>query len=132
MSDSAIIVLEAKGVISYQWTTAFIGVAIAAKIFFLIRRDVLHARYAYWWLIVAFLALGGGLFPKLVDRIASTFGIAYPPILAVVVGVGLVLVKMLTMDLDRSRQEQRIRRLTQRLAILEADLELAQKSKTTG
>jgi hypothetical protein len=65
----------------------------------------------------------------LIDFIAGKFGIAYPPILAVVVGVGLVLVKMLTMDLDRSRQEQKIRRLTQRLAILEADLDVDSRNK---
>jgi hypothetical protein len=46
-------------------------------------------------------------------------GVSYPPILAVVVGLGLVLIKMLTMDVERSRQERKIRRLTQQLAILE-------------
>ncbi len=35
-------------------------------------------------------------------------------------GFGLLLIKILTMDLERSRQERLIRRLAQRLAMLEA------------
>jgi hypothetical protein len=37
--------------------------------------------------------------------------------------VGFVLVKILAMDLERSLQERKIRRLTQRLAILEGLLQ---------
>lgn len=107
--------------ISYQWTSAIIALVIAWKIVFLIRRDVLHTRYAYWWFFVAGLVLIAGVFPKLIDIVAGKLGIHYPPILVVVVGVGLMLVKMLTMDLDHSRQERKIRRLVQRLAILEVE-----------
>ena len=107
--------------ISYQWTAAAVAVAIAAKIFFLIRRDVLRPGQAVWWLFVTATILIAGLFPKLIDRIASLAGVHYPPILFVAVGVGLMLIKMLTMDLDRSNQERRLRRLVQRLAILEAE-----------
>ena len=39
---------------------------------------------------------------------------------AFVLGLGLLLLKILTMDLERSRQERLIRRLAQRLAMLEA------------
>jgi len=46
--------------------------------------------------------------------------VSYPPVLAIVLGFALLLIKILTMDLERSRQERMIRRLTQRLAILEA------------
>ena len=107
--------------ISYQWTSALIALLIAFKIIFLIRRDVLHARYAYWWFIVAGLVILAGVFPKFIDFVAGKLGVHYPPILVVVAGVGLILVKMLTMDLDHSRQERKIRRLAQRLAILEAE-----------
>ena len=107
--------------ISYQLTSAIIALLIAGKIFFLIRRDALHTRYAYWWLITAGLIVVAGVFPQLIDRIAGKFGVSYPPILIVVIGVGLMLIKMLTMDLDRSKQESKIRRLVQRLAILEAE-----------
>jgi hypothetical protein len=36
-----------------------------------------------------------------------------------VICIGLILIKMLTMDLDRSKQQIELRRLTQKLALLE-------------
>jgi hypothetical protein len=49
-------------------------------------------------------------------------GVHYPPTLLIVIGMGLILIKMLTMDLKRSEQERKIRALTQRLAILESEM----------
>ncbi|MCB2184355.1 MAG: DUF2304 domain-containing protein [Desulfobulbaceae bacterium] len=107
--------------ISYQITSALIAVLIAVKIFFLVRRDALHTRYALWWFIIAILVLIAGVFPKLIDVIAHKLGVSYPPILVIVSGMGLILIKMLNMDIDRSRQEQKLRRLVQKLAILEEE-----------
>ena len=107
--------------ISYQLTSAAIAAIIALKIFFLIRRNVLHTRYALWWIIVATLVMLAGVFPKSIDQVALKLGVSYPPILVIVSGVGMILIKMLTMDLDRSKQDQNIRRLTQKLAILEEE-----------
>jgi hypothetical protein len=42
--------------------------------------------------------------------------------------MGLLLIKVLTMDLERSRQERTLRRLAQRLAMLETDLKRAQEA----
>ncbi len=108
--------------ISYQWTSALIGLAIAGTIFYLVRRNHLHGPFAVWWLLVSVAVILISIMPSMVDYIAALLGIAYPPILPVFIGMGLILIKMLTMDLERSRQERRIRRLTQRLAILEAQL----------
>ncbi|QBQ56427.1 DUF2304 domain-containing protein [Nitrosococcus wardiae] len=112
--------------IDYQWTSTFIGVLIAGLILFLVRRDHLHGPYAVWWLFVAATVVVLGAFPELFDKVAPFFGVAYPPILAVVLGMGLLLLKVLTMDLERSRQERKLRRLVQRLAVLEASLEKVQ------
>lgn len=115
--------------IDYRWTSAFIGVLIAGLILYLVRRDHLHGPYAVWWLVAATMVVVLGVFPQLFDMVAPFFGVAYPPILAVVLGMGLLLIKVLTMDLERSRQERKLRRLTQRLAMLEAGLEKAQQIK---
>ena len=45
------------------------------------------------------------------------------PVLPIVVGLSLVLIRMLKLDVDRSKQERQIRRLTQKLAILEEEIE---------
>ena len=106
--------------ITYQITSMAIGVFLAAVILFLVRRDHLHGPYSLWWIGVAATVALLGFFPRLFDTVAVKLGISYPPILAIVLGFGMLLVKILTMDLERSRQERLIRRLAQRLAMLEA------------
>lgn len=102
--------------------SAVIGIALAGAILYLVRRDHLHGSYALWWLLVAVATLIVGVFPHLIDRLGAIVGIAYPPILAIIAGMGLILIRMLLMDIDRSRQERALRRLTQRLAILDQEL----------
>jgi hypothetical protein len=106
--------------ITYQITSMAIGVFLAAVILFLVRRDHLHGPYSLWWIGVAATVALLGFFPRLFDVLALKLGVSYPPILAIVLGFSMLLVKILTMDLERSRQERLIRRLAQRLAMLEA------------
>ena len=116
--------------------SAVMGIALAGAILYLVRRDHLHGSYALWWLLVAAATLIVGVFPHLIDRLGEIVGIAYPPILAIILGMGLILIRMLLMDVDRSRQERTLRRLTQRLAILDQELsetraQLANNSSTS-
>lgn len=115
--------------ITYQITSMAIGISLAAIILFLVRRDHLHGPYSLWWIGAATTVALLGFFPRLFDAVALELGISYPPILAVVLGFSMILVKILTMDLERSRQERLIRRLAQRLAILEAQ---APETQATG
>jgi hypothetical protein len=118
--------------IPYRLTSLAIGLAIAFTILWLVRRDLLHSRYSVWWLVVAAASALLGGFPSLVDRVALRLGINYPPILLVVIGLGLVLIKMLTMDVERSDQERRLRILIERLAVLEGDQRAVQQSAGTN
>jgi hypothetical protein len=110
---------------TYQWTSLIIGLALASTILWLVRRSHLHGPYALWWVGIAVVVVGLGFFPGWFDLVGGYLGVSYPPILAVVLGFSLLLLKMLTMDLERSRQERKLRRLAQRLAILEAELKAA-------
>ena len=109
-------------VISYRLTAAVIGIMIAAAILFLVRRDHLQVRYAYWWLLIALGVLLLGFFPEVIDAVAPVLGISYPPVLAIVLGAGVIIIKMLMMDLEHTRQQRDIRWLVQRLAIYEAEV----------
>ncbi len=104
---------------TYQMTSTAIGLVIGAVILLLVRRDHLHGPYALWWIGAAATVILLGFFPHLFDILARYLGIGYPPMLAMVLGLALLLVKILTMDLERSRQERQIRRLAQRIAIIE-------------
>jgi hypothetical protein len=109
--------------IPYQWTSMAIGLVVALVILILVRRDRLHASYAVWWLVLAGAILILAISPGIIDHVARKLGVNYPPIFLVVVGVLLIFIKMLTMDIARSRQERKLRRLAQRLAILEGTAE---------
>jgi hypothetical protein len=105
-----------------QITSAILGVALAGAILFLVRRDHLHGPYAVWWFGVATATFVLGVFPSLVVWLGHATGIFYAPILPIIIGLSLVLLRLLKLDIDRSKQERRIRRLTQKLAILEQEL----------
>lgn len=111
-----------------QITSAAIGVLLAGAILYLVRRDHLHGTYALWWLAIAAAILVLGVFPPVIDWLGSVSGISYPPILPIIVGIGMILIRMLRMDIDRSRQERQLRRLAQKLAILEQELTEARRA----
>jgi hypothetical protein len=105
---------------TYQLTSMAIGLTVAGIILWLVRRDHLHGPYALWWMGAAAAVAILGFWPRSFDVLGSYLGVSYPPILALILGFALLLIKILTMDLERSRQERQIRRLAQRLAMLEA------------
>lgn len=105
-----------------QITSAVLGVALAGAILFLVRRDHLHGPYAVWWFGVALATFVLGVFPGVVTWLGHQTGILYAPVLPIIVAVSLMLIRLLKLDVDRSKQERRIRRLTQKLAILEQEL----------
>lgn len=106
---------------------AVLGLIIGAAMVYLVRRDRLHGSYAIWWFSVAVCVVAFGLFPRLIDRLGVALGVSYPPILIVVVALLLMLLKLLTGDLDRSRQLRKLRYLAQRIAILEHEIRRQQR-----
>ncbi len=102
--------------------TGIIGIVTAISIVILIRKDHLNVRYGLWWMTAAIMFALLGLFPAIFDGIAKYLGVAYPPILALTIGVVVLVIKILVMDIERSRNAVRVQRLTQRIALLESDL----------
>lgn len=102
--------------------TGTIGLLVAVLILLLIRQDRLHVTHGMGWVIVAFGSALLGFAPGIIDQIASFLGVSYPPVLALSLGFALLVVKILLMDIERSRIEIRTQRLIQRVAMLEADL----------
>lgn len=113
----------------FSIVTGIIGLLVAFAIIILMRKDSLHAKHGVAWFVVALGFALLGFSPELVDRVAQYFGIAYPPVLALTLGIALLVVKILLMDIERSRIEVRNQRLIQRVAMLEANLKKLQKSE---
>lgn len=102
--------------------TLALGLLLAGSILYLVRRDHLHGPYALGWLTLATGIILIAAFPRLIDRIGNLVGIYYPPILVCLAAIAALLIKSLISDLERSRQERSLRRLSQKLAILENEL----------
>lgn len=106
-----------------NWISATIGLLTAGLIFYLVRRDHLHTRYALWWVPVALVMAVLGVFPQIVDWIGRMMGISYPPVIPLLLGLVAMVVKILVMDIERSRNEVKLTRLVQRVAMLEKRVE---------
>ncbi|NJO16065.1 MAG: DUF2304 domain-containing protein [Thioploca sp.] len=106
---------------SYQITSSILGLLLAGIILWLIRRDHLHSHHALWWLLVALIVMVLGIFPRLIDFLAYQLGVNYPPTLLFILGMGMILIKVISIDLHQSDLERKIRRLAQKLAILTDD-----------
>ena len=104
-----------------QLTTTLLGLALAAVILFLVRRDRLYLMHGLFWAIVAGAVAVLGAWPGMIDHLARIAGISYPPALLLLLASALLLVKALHSDMVNTRIERDVRRLNQRLALLEAD-----------
>lgn len=108
---------------SLQVTTTLLGVGLAALILYLVRRDHLYLMHGLFWVTVAVVAAVLGAWPGLIDKLAGWTGFRYPPALLLLLASMVLLVKALHADMVNTRIERDVRRLNQRLALLESDLE---------
>ena len=106
-----------------QVTTAFLGISLAVLILYLIRRDHLYLMHGLFWALVAAATAVLGAWPGLIDWLAAWTGFRYPPALLLLLACMVLLVKALHADMVNTRIERDVRRLNQRLALFEADLE---------
>lgn len=107
---------------SLQFTTALMGLGLAALILFLVRRDHLYVMHGLFWVVVAGAAAILGAWPGLIDTLAMVLGVSYPPTLLLLLAIMVLLIKALHCDMVNTRIERDVRRLNQRLALLEASL----------
>lgn len=107
---------------SYGAFSAMLGSALAITILILVRRDHLQLGHALFWIAFAAASLVFGLIPGMSDALASALGISYGPILVVLIAVSALILRLLQADIHATRLERSVRRLTQRLTMLEADM----------
>ena len=107
--------------------TGGLGLLAALTIIFLIRKDRLHVHHGMGWVILAAGFALLGFLPGLIDSVAAKLGVAYPPALALTLAIIVLVLKILLMDIERSRTEMRNQRLIQRVAMLESDLKKLQR-----
>lgn len=101
-------------------TTTFLGAGLAAAILYLLRQDRLQLRHGVFWLAIAGGAAVLGVWPASIDMLARVAGIGYSPALLLLGAVIILLLKGLLSDIEHTRLQRDVRRLNQRVAMLEA------------
>lgn len=103
--------------------SGWIAFSVVVLALFTVRKRRLRPNYGIWWALIGILLLLGGFLPTMVDMLGHSLGIAYPPILPIIIGLCLVFLKLLSNDLELSEQEVKVRVLAQKLALLEGEIE---------
>lgn len=106
---------------SYHYTVLVIAIGLAIGILYLVRRDHLYIRQGLFWIGIAVFSLLFGAWPYLIDFLGMHLGIAYPPTLLFLVAIIVLVVKALLGDIALTKLRRDLRRLNQRMALLEAD-----------
>jgi hypothetical protein len=106
---------------TYQIAVLFMGIGMAAGILYLVRRDHIYIRQGLFWIIIALISLVFSVWPFLIDTLGSELGVAYPPTLLLLVAILVLIIKALLGDIALTKVRRDLRRLNQRIALLEAD-----------
>ena len=104
----------------YHLISLVVGVGLAFGILALVRRDHLYIRQGFFWIAVAATSLVFGAWPFLIDGIGAALGVGYPPILLLLAAIVALVVKALLGDIAMTRLKRDLRRINQRVAMLEA------------
>ena len=108
---------------SYHLTVLVIGIGLAAGILYLVRRDHIYIRQGFFWIAIAALSLALAIWPGLIDEVGQMLGVAYSPALLLLVAVVVLMVKALLGDIELTKVRRDLRRLNQRIALLEVSEE---------
>ncbi len=104
----------------YQLAVLLMGIALAGGILFLVRRDHIYIRHGVFWILIAVASLVLGSWPPFIDMIGRALEIAYPPTLLLLAAVLVLTVKALLGDIAITKLSRDVRRLNQRIAMVEA------------
>jgi hypothetical protein len=103
----------------YYLTVLVIGFGLAGAILYLVRRDHIYIRQGVFWIAVAALSTLFGVWPTLIDVVGGALGVAYPPTLLLLAAIIVLVVKALLADIALTKVRRDLRRLNQRIALLE-------------
>jgi hypothetical protein len=105
----------------YHLTVLVVGIGLAGGILYLVRRDHIYIRQGMFWITVALVTLAFAFWPTLIDLVGGALGIAYPPTLLLLAAIIVLVIKALYADIALTKVNRDLRRLNQRMALLEAE-----------
>lgn len=96
----------------------------------LVKHERLQLRYSLLWLALAVIMLACALFPKPLFSIATALGFESPASFIFFAGLILLLLISLSLSSIVSKQMLAIKNLTQKIALLEHQLNLSDERRT--
>lgn len=109
-----------------QLITIAVSVLLLVVVLDLVRRRRLLERYALLWMFSSVVLIGLAIWRDLLDRVASTLGVAEPPNALFIVGFAAVIWLLLHFSASISRLSDQSKILAQRVALLEERLRRAE------
>ncbi|HUP30686.1 MAG TPA: DUF2304 domain-containing protein [Usitatibacter sp.] len=103
----------------YYLTVLVIGFGLAGMILYLVRRDHIYIRQGVFWILVAVISTLFGVYPAFIDILGGALGVAYPPTLLFLGAIIVLILKALLGDIALTKLRRDLRRLNQRIALLE-------------
>jgi hypothetical protein len=102
--------------------TAVTGLAVLVTIFELVRRRQLREKYALLWAIVGIVVIPLALFPRLLDTVSHSVGIASGVSLVLFLGLVFLLLVCIHLSLEVSHLEEETRTLAEDIALLRTEI----------
>ena len=101
-----------------QWVSILGSAALLGVVLELVRSRRLREQYSLLWIFTAAILLLLSGWRGLLDRLAASVGIHYPPSALFLVGFGFFLVILLHFSIVHSTLAKRVKELTQEIALL--------------
>lgn len=87
----------------------------------LVRKNKLDEKYSILWLFFGFIILIVSIFPIIIEKIASFFGVYYPPALMLLFAIIIIGAYIVHITIVITKQNKMIIKLTQELAIFKEE-----------
>lgn len=95
-----------------------IAIIIIIYVVHVVRKGILSIKESFWWIMGSLITLLLAIFPKIIDVIASWFGVSYPPALMFVFCILFLLAMNFRNSTKVSEQNEKIMELAQQVSIL--------------
>ncbi|MBN1174391.1 MAG: DUF2304 domain-containing protein [Micromonosporaceae bacterium] len=104
------------------FVTGLTGIAVLSFVLELLRRRKLQEKYAILWLLVALLVVPLAFFPRLLDAVAQSLGIASGVSLVLFLAIVFLLLVCMHLSWEVSRLEEEGRTLAEEIALLRTEV----------
>jgi predicted PurR-regulated permease PerM len=100
-----------------------LGISLFIIVFELVRKKMFREELSIMWLFLAIIIACGSVLDFVIDPLARILRVSYPPALALMIIIFFVVMSFLYFSLVISDLKSKVKELTQKIALLEFDLD---------